>query len=176
MVASGTGDGLAKPHSYPGTAAALAAALLGVLFAGVSTYWALGGSWLLATVGGALEARGRAGDPAVVMLVWASVVLKLIAAFLGVAVVRRWFGGVLGRLVRIAAWVAAVVLVLYGAVLTIGGSLVVSGVITPSPDADLRAIRWHAFFWDPWFLIWGSFLLLALVRARRRTVPVEAIR
>ena len=175
-MASGTRDGVAKADSYPGTVAALVAALLGVLFAGVSSYWALGGSWLLSTVGGALEARGRAGDPTVVVLVWASVVLKLIAAFLGVAVVRRWIGGVLGVLVRIAAWVAAVVLVLYGAVLTVGGSLVVSGVITPRPDADLLAIRWHAYFWDPWFLIWGSFLLLALVQARRRTAFVEGVR
>src|SRR4029078_4318267 len=93
-----------------------------------------------------------------------------------VAVVRRWFGGLLGRLVRIAAWVAAVVLVLYGAVLTVGGSLLVSGIITPRPDADLRAIRWHAFFWDPWFLIWGSFLLLAFVQARRTTAWGEAVR
>jgi Protein of unknown function (DUF3995) len=152
---------------YPGTGAAVVAAVLGVVFAGVSAYWALGGTWLLDTVGGALEARGRSGDAAIVALVWASVVLKLVAAGLGVATVRRWFGGLLGRLVRIAAWVAAVVLVGYGAALTVGGLLVLSGVINPTADADLRAIRWHALFWDPWFLIWGVFLLVALLQSRR---------
>lgn len=161
-MASGVTDG-----RHPGTGAALAAAALGTAFAAVSAYWALGGPLLLDTVGGALEARGQAGDPALIALVWVTVGLKLAAAVLGVATVRRWSAGLASRLVRIAAWTAAVILTTYGAVLTVVGLLVVFGVIAASPTADLHAIRWHAFLWDPWFLAWGVLLLIALVRSTK---------
>lgn len=153
----------------PGTGWAVAAFVVGALFAVVSLYWAVGGSALLDTVGGALEAQGRAGNPALIAVVWVSVALKLVAAVVGVVVVRRWFPGLIGRLAVVVAWTAAVILTAYGGLLTVGGLLVVSGVIHASPDADLRAIRWHAFLWDPWFLIWGVLLSVALIQARQRS-------
>ncbi len=46
----------------------------------------------------------------------------------------------------------------YGGLFTLGGALVVTGVIPASETADWTALRWHAFFWDPWFLVWGLLL------------------
>ena len=43
---------------------------VGILYAAVSVYWGIGGTWLLDTVGGSLERRGRAGDAGVLLAVW----------------------------------------------------------------------------------------------------------
>ncbi|MEP6980121.1 MAG: DUF3995 domain-containing protein [Nakamurella sp.] len=141
--------------------------MVGGAFTVVSLYWAIGGTGLLDTVGGALEAQARAGGVGILAVVWVSVLLKAVASVLPVlAVMVR--GGAAGQWLRRAGWAAGGVITGYGAVLTGGGLLVVSGVIATSADADLRAIRWHAFLWDPWFLAWGVLVLTTMVRSRRR--------
>jgi uncharacterized protein DUF3995 len=146
----------------PGRAAARAAFVLGVAYALVSAYWGAGGEALLGTIGGELARRGRAGDPGLLAVVWLTVALKLAAAVLGLLAVRA----APPRRARGAAWAAAGILTLYGGVLTAAGLLVESGAIDPAADADRRALRWHAFLWDPWFLLWGLLMGAALVRSR----------
>lgn len=67
-----------------------------------------------------------------------------------------------GRRARAAGWVAAVLLTLYGAVLTAVGVLVLTDVITAPADANRRALAWHAFLWDPWFALWGAAFTVSL--------------
>jgi len=147
---------------------ALAGMVLGLLYGAVSVYWGLGGTALLATVGGSLERGGRAGDLAVVLALWAAVVLKLIAAALPLVVIYRLGGVAWQRLAKALVWIEAAVLVLYGLVLTSVGLLVQVGVIAASASADHRALAWHAYLWDPWFLVWGLLIVGALLRARHR--------
>jgi hypothetical protein len=153
----------------PGAGAAWLAVGLGVLFAAVSAYWALGGTWLLDTVGGSLAEAGRRRDGGLIAVLWLTVVLKLVAAALGPAVVYRWGSRAdhVPGLVRKLAWTAAAILTAYGAALTFVGLLLQAGVVSIPADADHHALRWHAFFWDPWFLIWGVPLRVALGRPRR---------
>jgi hypothetical protein len=66
------------------------------------------------------------------------------------------------------AWLEAAVLIAYGLVLTSVGLLVESGVIAAASDADHRALAWHAFLWDPWFLLWGLLVAMALLLTRER--------
>ena len=63
-------------------------------------------------------------------------------------------------------WVEAAILTGYGLVLTASGLLVQAGVIKAGAHADRLALKWHAYLWDPWFLIWGIFVFLALWRSR----------
>jgi hypothetical protein len=78
---------------------------------------------------------------------------------------------------RILAWTAAAVLILYGLVLTLVGLLVQTGVIHTSRNADHKALAWHAYLWDPWFLVWGLLIAAALVRGgagtRRREIAPD---
>ena len=46
------------------------------------------------------------------------------------------------------------------------GLLVQAGVIGRSAHPDNRALEWHAYLWDPWFLIWGLLSVTALLRSR----------
>ena len=155
---------------------AVAAAVVGGLFAVVSIYWGFGGTWLLDTIGGSLESQGRAGAAGIVSLLWASVVLKIVAALLPLAVVRRWGPAWSRRLMTVLAWIAGVILTGYGLVLTVAGLLVQVGIIATGPESNHRALAWHAFLWDPWFLVWGVLSLTALVAFRRSTAVVDRTR
>lgn len=147
---------------------ALAGMLLGLLYAAVSVYWGLGGTNLLDTVGGSLERGGRAGDLVVILALWAAVVLKVIAVVLPLLAIYRLGGVKWQRLVWGLSWIEAAVLVIYGLVLTTVGLMVQLGVIAASASADHRALAWHAYLWDPWFLVWGLLVTAALLRARHR--------
>ena len=70
---------------------------------------------------------------------------------------------------RILAWMAAGILTGYGAVQTSVGLLVQAGAIHASMKADHRALAWHAYLWDPWFLVWGLLVAASLITARYGT-------
>jgi len=157
----------ARPNPS-GLRLALAGMLLGLLYAALSVYWGLGGTTLLDTVGGWLERGGRAGDLVVVLALWAAVVLKVIAAVLPLLAIYRLGGMRWQRPVVVLTWIEAAVLVIYGLVLTTVGLMVQLGVIAASTSADHRALAWHAYLWDPWFLVWGLLVTAALLRTRHR--------
>src|SRR5260370_19700098 len=77
-----------EPHSRTkGLRLAQAACGAGLAYAVVSVYWALGGTWLLDTVGGTLEQQGRAGNPGIILAVSAAAALKVIGAIVPLAAV-----------------------------------------------------------------------------------------
>jgi hypothetical protein len=152
---------------------AQAACGAGLAYAAVSVYWALGGTWLLDTVGGTLEQQGRAGNAGIILAVCAAAVLKVIgaivplAAAVGVTSAQATIAGRRRVQVRVLAWLEAAILTIYGLVLTVAGLLVQSGAIASAASADRRALAWHAYLWDPWFLLWGALIAAALARSRQ---------
>ena len=149
---------------------AQAACVAGLAYAAISVYWALGGTWLLDTVGGTLDQQAHAGNLGIILAVWAAAVLKIIGAIVPLAAA----GGTPGRAttagrrqLRVPAWLEAAILTIYGLVLTGAGLLVQSGVIASAASADHRALAWHAYLWDPWFLLWGVLITAALVGSRQ---------
>lgn len=156
-----------RTRSKPrGLGFAAAGMILGLLYAAVSVYWGLGGTTLLDTVGASLGRGGRAGDLVVVLALWAAVVLKAIAAVLPLTVIYHPGGATWPRLAKVSVWIEAAVLVVYGLVLSTAGLMVQLGIIGVPASADRRALAWHAFLWDPWFLLWGLLVVAALLRAR----------
>jgi Protein of unknown function (DUF3995) len=150
-----------------GLAAVWAAFTVGLLYAAVSVYWGLGGMWLLDTVGGSLAKLGRRRDAGVITAVWGAAVLKLIAAALPALAVRYRGRSRRDRNLWALTWIVAGVLIVYGLVFTVAGLLVQTGVIHASSTADHRALAWHAYLWDPWFLIWGLLIAAALLLSGR---------
>jgi hypothetical protein len=156
-----------------GLRAAQAAFAVGLLYAAISVYWGAGGTWLLDTVGSGLG-KGHGGSALVVFAVWLAVGLKVIAAVLPLLAVTadtstgsRWPSLTRARVIRGLTWIEAVILTGYGLVLTAVGLLVQAGVVAASAGADHRALEWHAYLWDPWFLVWGLLVTAALLRSRR---------
>ena len=168
----GTADRLLTPDLRPRTAAVVAASVaagLGFAHAAVSAYWAMGGTALLGTIGGAIERWGRERGPSVVVALCGIVVVKSVLAVAApiVAVRPGWLPQwTAGRVPRILSWVAAVSMTIYGGLQALGSLLALTGAVNPGPDANRGALAWHAYFWDPWFVAWGVAFLLSLWLAR----------
>src|SRR3984885_8878446 len=114
-------------------------------------------------------AAGQAGHLAALLAGWGGAAIKAVAALLPLLAIGVWprtANGGLRRLARVLTWIEAAILVGYGLVLTVSGLLVQAGVIKAAAHADRLAREWHAYLWDPWFLIWGICVFLALWRSR----------
>jgi len=139
----------------------------GVVHATASLYWAVGGQWLLATVGQwAVDLSARAPLRAGIALGLVALV-KLVAAAVPIAVAYgkvRW-----RRFWRAVSWMGGSVLVIYGGINIVVSAAVLRGLIRPEDGYDLEAMRGHAYLWDPLFFLWGSALVLSLWFSRQKT-------
>jgi len=140
-----------------------------VVHAAASLYWALGGRWLLATVGQwAVDLSDRAPVAAGLALGLVALV-KLLAATvpIGVAYAKLpW-----RRFWRAISWAGGSLLVAYGGVNTVVSAAVLGGLIRPEGGYDPTAMKGHAFLWDPLFFLWGSALVLSLWLSRPEPDP-----
>lgn len=170
-----------KIRRHRAAVAAVIAALLGGIHAAVSALWLAGSTLLLDTVGGEIEEWGRQRSAWTLLALAGVVVIKSLVALSALVFAHlgsRWLPAVWFRhgdrpVARFAGWAAAIVLVTYGAILTIVGLLVQSGAVDATSDADHRALAWHAYFWDPWFLCWGLALATTLRWTRRSAAAGE---
>jgi len=147
---------------------AITAAVLGATNAALSGHWAAGGTVLLDTIGGQIERWGRQPDVPATLILWAITVFKTGIALAAPAVagiprsLPRWTRS---RLPRMLSCVAACILTVYGAVLTTAGLLAL--MLVPAETLEeSRALAWHAYLWDPWFLLWGLALMTCLILTR----------
>jgi hypothetical protein len=92
------------------------------------------------------------------------VALKLLAVVLPLLALHRLPRPAWHRIVWVLAWAEAAVLTTYGLVWTAGGLLAQAGVVHATTDP--RALAWHAYLWDPWFLVWGLLVAAALLLSR----------
>lgn len=142
------------------------ACIVGLVFAAASFYWALGGTWLLSTVSASLAEKSRTGEANLLLGAWVPGGLKVLAALVPLLALHRLTKSSWDRALWALASLEAGILTLYGMVLTTAGWLVQADLLHASADADHRALAWHAYLWDPWFLIWGLLVTAALLRSR----------
>jgi len=119
--------------------AGLLALMVGLTYAVVSGYWAVGGTVGLDTVGGVFEQAGRTGGPQIAIALWAVVAIKVVAALLPALAQLALPRPGWRRPVRRLAWIDAVILTAYGLVLTTTGLLVHADLIQASPNLMTRA-------------------------------------
>lgn len=159
------------PEPSPaGTRAARAplavAALAGAVHAAASFYWALGGTWLLETLGERVLSAFR-GNEWLLLIVGAA---KLAGALLPVWLNERGWPG--ARIWRPACWLGAIGLIVWGGVNAVAANLVLTGAIVPDGGYDRPAMIGHGWLWDPLFLVWGVALAVGLWLSRRRPASV----
>jgi hypothetical protein len=121
------------------------------------------------------EQASRSGGGLLLLGLWTVVVVKLVAAALAAASLRwpPYRKQRFRRLLRVCAWLVAAILVGYGTVFTVGDVIALTGIV--GETADPRALAWHAYLWDPWFLVWGLLATAALASARRRRIAAGPI-
>jgi Protein of unknown function (DUF3995) len=155
-----------------GVITAYAAAVVAFGYALVSLYWAAGGRALLSTVGGYVEHLTDRGGAAPVIVALAVVLAKVAGGMLALALVRPWGQAVPRRWLLTGSAAASLLLVAYGGINVLVGSMVLSGAIHPAGSVDRTALRWHVGLWDLWFLVWGILLALAVAGSRRRAPDI----
>ncbi|MGN6871554.1 MAG: DUF3995 domain-containing protein [Solirubrobacteraceae bacterium] len=143
------------------------ASALAIASAGVSMFWTLGGTLLLDTVGGSIEKFARTRAPSALALGTATSLAKLGTALLALALVRPWGRRVPDRVLQGVNGFASAVLVVWGGANVLVGGLALTGAASSSGGLDERALYWHVFVWDLWFLVWGVALAVALSGFRR---------
>jgi Protein of unknown function (DUF3995) len=164
-----TSQGSSSPGRSP---VALTAAVWWLLFAGASAYWAAGGGLGSHTIARDLVEQAEARDPSFVAMLWIAAAGKTLLAGLALALGRPIAGRV-GRLVRLAGWVAGVAFVLYGAVGLVEFLSMGLGISTTPASVGSRAVPWYIFFWEPVWVIGGLLLVVATRAARPSTVTAR---
>jgi hypothetical protein len=142
--------------------------MLAFASAAISLFWTLGGTFLLDTVGGAIEEFARERSATALAVGTATTLIKVGVGVLALALVQPWGVRVGRRLLLAATWGASGSLLLWGGANVLIGALVLGEVIASSGTVDERALRFHVFLWDLWFVIWGAALALAALRSRSR--------
>jgi hypothetical protein len=148
--------------------AAYAAAAWSFVFAAMSFYWAAGGLIGAETLGDGIKALALARDSELLTLTWITGGLKVIAGLLALSLVQSWGRIIPRRLRLIGAWGAAVLFLLYGIGNLIQHALIAIGT-APIPNllGSMNAVRWHLFFWDPFWIVGGILFALAARSASR---------
>ncbi|GAA3701768.1 DUF3995 domain-containing protein [Microlunatus aurantiacus] len=158
-----------RPAIDPGRArlsllAVGAAAAFGLVHAAFSAYWAIGGDWLLRTVGAWAVGLRDDSPTAAALGLGAVALVKAVAAVVPVLVA---YGRLPWRpLLRAVSWVGGGFLILYGGVNVVVSGAVLAGLITPDGGFDRPAMIGHAFLWDPLFALWGAALVVSLALSR----------
>lgn len=138
--------------------------VLGLVHAAWSLYWALGGSWMLDTVGQwAVVSQLQTPRQTFFILLLIGLV-KIAAATIPVAVEYGTMGG--RAFWRVISWTGGVGLVLYGGVYAGSALAVLTGLLVPEDGYSPRVMMGHAFLWDPLFFTWGLTLVISLVLTR----------
>lgn len=163
-------DETASLNRAPGRGWAYAAAAVAAFSAVVSLYWSLGGTIGIRSVGGQIADLAASATPGATALALGAALLKLVGVAFALVLAGRVGLRLRSRWVLAVGWLAAAVLIVYGAVNMIGAALALTGVVR-APGADRYALAWHLGLWDLLFLVWGVCLALAVHRYRR-TVAV----
>jgi hypothetical protein len=145
-----------------------AACAWAVLFAALSFYWAAGGTAGVEMNAPAITRPVLARDPGWIAILWITGALKLVAGLLALALVRPW-GRLLPRWLLLGAgWTAFAIMALYeGAASLLQHALMVTGAIATPAGLGETSARWHLFLWDPWWLLGGLLVGLAIWQYQR---------
>lgn len=136
----------------------------GLVHAAWSAYWAVGGRFLLDTVGAWAVELGQRDPLRSGVVLGAVAAVKVVAAVLPVAIVRNRVPSI--RWWRAVCWAGSAFLVVYGGLNVVVSSSVLAGVFSSAGGYDPAAMAGHAVLWDPLFVVWGGALLVALAASR----------
>ncbi|MQA75889.1 MAG: DUF3995 domain-containing protein [Solirubrobacterales bacterium] len=150
-----------------------AACAWAAVFAAISFYWGLGGTFALDTLGLDLERRAREGEA--VSLGIGPGVLKLALAALALALAHPPRSP--SR--RVVSWVAlaaGVGMSLYGLLMTGEKLLMKVGPIDVPASLGSERVGWYLFLWDPFWLLGGVLFIAAALAARAGSPTPSAAR
>lgn len=133
-----------------------------VSFAGLSAYWAAGGSFFLEGLSPWIRELAVDRSASFIAIVWASVALKLAYAGLALCMRSTCQRPSRRRVLHSFGWVMGAFTILYS-IAEAATAVMSSGAWT----------NWYLLVWDPVWLL-GGVLTLALLRVHRQDCPRES--
>jgi hypothetical protein len=146
---------------------AYGAACWAFAFALYSLYGALGGDLGVDQLANEIREQAKERDSGFVAQLWAATALKVIAGLLALALVQDWGRAIPSPALRIAAWLVAIGLIVYGASNLIRFGLMDLGVIDTPDSVGSYAVSWYVFLWEPIWLLGGVLFAAAAWRFDR---------
>lgn len=141
---------------------ACAACAWSFVFAALSFYRALGGTFLSNTR--SPQILELSVEPWFVAVVWLTELLKVLAGVLALSLVQRWVEAFPVWLRRTGVWSVGFVLALYSGANLGARGLMALGILRTPASMGSAATTWHLVLWDPWFLLGGVLFLAAAWR------------
>jgi hypothetical protein len=142
---------------------ALAACAWAVVFALVSTYWALGGEIGIDQLAQSIQNQLADNDSSLWLQNWLGVAAKCVWALLAFHMYRRVHQRLARQIILVLGWATGVLLTLYGIAGTFEKLLMQFGAIEVAKSIGEDALIWYLLLWDPWRLL-GGILFIAAVR------------
>jgi len=160
------GNELVAPSSRELRCAA-GAAVWSFAFAGISFYWAVGGTFGLSTLGNQVVSYAVT-VPGFFLILWIDIVAKAMLGVLAVVLAAPSWRRVvpLKAFLPTIGWTVGFLMLVYGAVeFTVTGSsalLMVTGVLAAPPSVEWGGIAGHLAFWDPYWMLGGVLFLCSV--------------
>lgn len=123
-----------------------------------SVYWALGGGLGRSTIARSAETTEIGAGFA--MVLWLTAVLKVALGCVAFLLRTPPVPGRMHRLLLATAFLSGLGMTLYATALLLQHGLMLAGLVSTPHALGTFALRWHLFFWDPWWLAGGTLFLL----------------
>jgi hypothetical protein len=146
---------------------AIAACAWSLLFALISTYWGLGGSFGTDHLALSIQEDLRDDDTTLLIENWSGVAAKLVWALLAWTMFRRVTR--FRRIVLLLGWATGILLTLYGGLGIVEKALMQAGVVDIATSIGEDALIWYLLLWDPYWLLGGLLFLAATWMYQRET-------
>lgn len=121
----------------------------------MSFYWAAGGTLGSATIGESIAGPALRREPWAVAVLWFTGGIKALAGVFALALVQPWGRRLPRRLMLGLAVGGGCSLLLYSIALLVQHALMATGTIGRAASLSASELRWHLFFWDPFWLLGG---------------------
>jgi len=144
---------------------AYAASAWAFAFAGITFYWAAGGTVGASTVGNEVTGIAASNWAFFSLVLWADSISKVLLGLLALALAQSWGRLFPGRFLLLCSGVLGFAMAAYAFVqLAVTGTsalLMKAGIMGISSSVDWTGIIGHLVIWDPYWLLGGILFLLA---------------
>mgnify|MGYP001171381186 CR=1 FL=1 len=130
------------------------------LFAAMSFYWAMGGSFGIKSLGGSIYEQSLNPEPSFIIIVWITGFVKLLGVVLLCMLLVSWQSNWIKKSLYFTTKIVSIFLFLYGLLNFI--TITLSALDILDFDLDSNATFWRLVFWEPFWMLGGIFYFFSI--------------
>ena len=133
-----------------------------ILFAGMSFYWAIGGTIGVRSLGGSIYEMSLNPTTTFLVIVWMTGFVKLLGVLLLLLLLVRWQNTLMKKILYYMTKTVGVLLFLYGFLNFF--TITLSAFHILEFELDNYATFWRLAFWEPYWMVGGVFYFFSVKR------------